>query len=269
MNNSDVVGLVPAAGYARRISPLPCSKEIYPITQADGTSRVVSSYLLDSYRKANINKAYFILRTGKWDIPEYFKDGESVGLNLAYIVSEATGGVPQTLDKTYSYIKDNRVVFGFPDIIFQPSNAFNTLLEKLETTGADLVLGLFNATNPEKMDMVEFDDDGGLKDIIIKPERTSLTHTWIIAAWTPVFTNYLHEYLRGGTKRNSSESKSMNNKGELHIGDIFRDAINEGFKTDYVKFNGLYLDIGTPETLKKTNDIEWVKKFESDDLIFR
>lgn len=69
----EVIGLLPAGGQATRISPLPCSKELYPIgfrPQADGSLRpkVVSHYLLEKMRLAGIRKAFFLLRPGKRDI---------------------------------------------------------------------------------------------------------------------------------------------------------------------------------------------------------
>lgn len=255
IDSCEVIGLIPAAGYARRISPLPCSKEIYPIQGTDGTFKVAASYLMESFRQANIDQVYLILRTGKWDIPQYFKNGESEELNLAYVISGSTGGVPQTVDKAYPFVEKNKVAFGFPDILFKPSNALVSLLEKQKNTGADLVLGLFKATKPEKMDMVDFDKLGKLKNIIIKPKKTDLSFTWIIAVWTPVFSNFLHKYVERYEKTNK----------ELHIGDVFREAIQAGLKTDYVKFEGSYIDIGTPSDFDKVNNSEWIRKFESVD----
>ncbi len=60
----EVIGLLPAGGTATRIAPLPCSKELYPIglhsVGQDGSLRpkVVSHYLLEKMRSANITKAY-------------------------------------------------------------------------------------------------------------------------------------------------------------------------------------------------------------------
>jgi glucose-1-phosphate thymidylyltransferase len=174
---------------------------------------------------------------------------------LAYIISGSTGGVPQTVDKAYPFIEKHKVAFGFPDILFKPSDAMVSLLEKQQSTGADLVLGLFKATRPEKMDMVDFDSQGKLKNIIIKPKKTDLSFTWIIAVWTPVFSKFLHKYVKRYEKTNK----------ELHVGDVFREAIQAGLKTDYVKFDGLYIDIGTPSDFETENNIEWVKNFESVD----
>ena len=255
---NDIVGLVPAAGYARRISPLPCSKEVYPIMQQDCSApKVVSSYLLESLREAGIKQTYLVLRSGKWDIPEYFKDGANVGLNLAFVVSEGTDGVPQTIEKAYPFIKDNKVAFGFPDILFNPSHVFIQLLEEQQNTGADLVLGLFKATDHLKADMVMFNSVGDLQNIVIKPEETDLTYTWINAVWTPVFSDFLHGFL------NNEDYLLENNFGELFIGDIVREAIFSGLKTAYVKFkNGSYLDIGTPSSLANVNSVQWSVRSE-------
>ena len=77
----EVIGLIPAGGQASRISPLPCSKELYPIgfRHVDGDHslrpKVTCHYLLERMRSAGITKAYIVLREGKWDIPAYLRDG--------------------------------------------------------------------------------------------------------------------------------------------------------------------------------------------------
>ena len=77
-----IVGIVPAAGQAARISPLPCSKELYPIAlrrdESGARPKVVSHYVFERMRLAGIRKAYLILRQGKWDIPAYFNDGTAL-----------------------------------------------------------------------------------------------------------------------------------------------------------------------------------------------
>ncbi|MCE3223914.1 MAG: putative Nucleotidyl transferase, possible Glucose-phosphate thymidylyltransferase, partial [Nitrospira sp.] len=59
----EVVGLVPAAGLAKRLQPFPCSKEVYPvgfaIDEKTGMSRpkVAAHYLLEKFKAASITKA--------------------------------------------------------------------------------------------------------------------------------------------------------------------------------------------------------------------
>lgn len=261
----DIVGIIPAAGFATRVaSLLDCSKEIYPITLADGSSRVVSSFLMESLKYANAHKSYVILRSGKWDIPEYFSNGYQPEMQLAYIVSEPTPGVPFTIDKAFPFIKESTVLLGFPDIIFKPVNAYRKMLEHQQNSGADLILGLFKTAKPEKADMVEFDGAGKLKDIVIKPEQTHLVYTWIMAAWSPLFTHFLHDSLTNKTASRSDKNNATDT-GELHIGDVVRDAIKAGIKTSYVTFDeGLFLDIGTPEDLGKATNEQLINQLYVD-----
>ncbi len=253
----DIVGVIPAAGFATRVSSLlDCSKEIYPISLADGSSRPVSSFLMESLKYANTHKSYIILRSGKWDIPEYFSNGYQSEMNLAYIISEPTPGVPFTIDKAFPFTQNNTVLLGFPDIIFSPKNAYQKLLEHQNNSESDLVLGLFKTSKPEKADMVVFDDRGNIKDIIIKPQETNLIYTWIMAAWSPFFTHFLHDFLGDYT-----DKSPKNNSAELHIGEIVREALWAGIKTSYVTFDeGHFLDIGTPADLKKAADVQFLDR---------
>jgi glucose-1-phosphate thymidylyltransferase len=81
--------LLPDGGKAKRVEPLPCSKEIYPIGFHRGTKKlakppkVVSHYLFDKMRLANVTKAFIVLRSGKWDIPSYYGSGKLL-LNSGY-----------------------------------------------------------------------------------------------------------------------------------------------------------------------------------------
>ncbi len=111
MKKLPLIGLVPAGGKATRISPLPLSKELYPVgfrgdvddikknnqlNQAKLRPKVVSHYLLEKMQLAGIDKAYFILRPGKWDIPAYFGDGAMLSMNLGYLIMGLPYGVPFT-----------------------------------------------------------------------------------------------------------------------------------------------------------------------------
>ena len=108
----EVIGLIPAAGKANRLAPLPCSKEMFPI--GFGTTKenhnlipkVVCHYLLEKMRLAGITNAYIVIREGKWDIPAYFGDGSILGLNLAYLMMGLPFGVPYTIDQVYPFVQD-------------------------------------------------------------------------------------------------------------------------------------------------------------------
>lgn len=248
------IGLIPAAGRANRIAPLPCSKEIFPIglqtiAGLNGPRpKVAGQYLLENMKAAGAQKAYVILRNGKWDIPAYFGCGKSIGMHLAYLMMDLPHGAPYTLDQAFAFICNDTILFGFPDILFRPSGAYSSLMKQLAESGADIVLGLFPARNPWKMDMVALDASGKISGLEIKPRQTRLKYTWIIAAWTPVFTSFMHRHLQA--RQEAAAGCAQPGMSEVFVGDVIQAALEEGLRIDPVYFDdGDYLDIGTPEDL--------------------
>ncbi len=272
MTERERVGVVPAAGRGTRLGSLPFSKEIFPVAWAvdgDGSPRprVAAEWLLRGFAAAGARRAHVVLRDGKWDIPGCLGDGERFGLSLAYLLMRWPHGQPFTLDAAYPFLGEATVLFGFPDILFRPEGALDVLASRVEETGADVALGLFPAHRPWKMDMVETDGAGRVRDIRIKPRETALTETWILAAWAPSFTRFLHafveERLTGAVRtdrldgmegrRDEIPRGSVDGGGaELYLGDVFRAAMEAGLAVEGVSFpEGDYIDIGTPDELRQ------------------
>ena len=254
---TEIVGLIPAAGQASRISPLPCSKEILPVgfrETGDGRlcPKVASHYLLEKLKLAGATKAYFILRNGKWDIPGYYGDGAHVGMVIAYLIMDLPYGVPYTLDQAYPFVKNAKVLTGFPDIIFGPDNSFALAGQTLTEHDADVVIGLFKAKDEHqarKCDMVRWDKaTGRIESIVIKPQKTDLQYSWIFAIWTSRFTHFMHEYLIIDRKNRGKNGRA----DEIHLGHVVQEAIADGFKVYGHPFiDEPFVDIGTPDELNE------------------
>lgn len=253
---TDVVGIVPAGGEGKRIAPLPCSKEIYPVgfSKVAGATeerpKAACQYLLEKMRLAGVSKAYIILRAGKWDIPSYLGDGKTLDMHLAYLMVDHSNGPPYTLNQAYPFVKDCGVAFGFPDILFRPDNVFVRLLTQQQQENADVLLGLFPAEQPTGVDMIDVDEKGQVKGIVAKPSRTHLLYTWAAAVWTPVFSKFLGEFV-------ASHEKLAPNAPEPSVGDVIHSAVTHNLNIKaLVVSDEPYLDIGTPQGL-----LEGVKRF--------
>ena len=258
---NDVFGLIPAAGQATRLGHLPCSKEIYPVgfqlQGADGSlfPEVACHCLLQSLRVAGVTRVFIILRNEKWDIPAYLGDGAQLDMHIGYLLMGLPYGCPYTLDQAWPFVQNKRVALGFPDVIFRPANAFVRLLMRQEQTGADVVLGLFPSDRPHKMDMVDVDSTGRVRRIMIKPKRTKLSYSWLLAVWTPMFSNFMHDYLAAGDPhgpRKDGVKPEREKPPELHLGDVFKAWMKRGFPVEAESFsNGCCIDVGTVEDLKR------------------
>ncbi len=239
------IGLVPAAGRAARMQVLPCSKEILPVpfTAAGDHGKIsaVAENLLARLRFAQCNLIYWVLNPNKLDIASYFSR-KKPELALAYLVIEQSPAVPYTIDFAYPFTRGKRVMMGFADICTGPMDVFQKVERTLETTGADLALGLFpikEAKTKKRSDMVELSAAGRVTSIQVKPEKSDLQYSWAMAIWQPRFTEFLHHVL-----------KDRNPAGpELHLGDLFQQAISSGLTLAGHCFDGhTFIDIGTPES---------------------
>ena len=255
-----MVGLIPAAGRADRLGALPCSKEIFPLGfRADDAGierpRPVCGRLLESLATAGVDRAFVLLRKGKWDVPALLGDGAELGLPLAYLALEPTASVPETLDRAYPFVREATVALGFPDIVVEPGDAYRPLLRRLRQSDAAAVLGLFPTDQSWKADMVELDQEDRrpgraqvekVRRIVIKQAETGLRFTWSIAVWGPEFSRYLHDFIADG------RAGSTGNSREIYVGDVLQAAIDDGMTVLAERFeDGSFLDVGTPEDLRR------------------
>jgi glucose-1-phosphate thymidylyltransferase len=251
----ELVGIIPAAGSAQRVSPLPCSKELFPIgfrrldDSGELRPKAAAHYLLERMAGAGARKAYVVLGDGKWDIPAYFGDGEPAGMDLAYLVIRESLGVAFSVDAAYPFTRDSTVVFGFPDIIYWPEDALSAVVERHRVSGADFVVAVVPTDRPEKNDLVDLDQAGKIVRMEIKQPDSKLRHTWMLAVWGPEFTEFLHEFV-AEVRPEIAANGGLWQGRELYPGDVLWAAIERGLSHDTVLFEeGGYVDIGTPDEL--------------------
>jgi glucose-1-phosphate thymidylyltransferase len=151
------VGLIPAAGYAERLQPLPCSKEVYPVG-----GRPVMDYLVDRLRAADCRELRVVTRPEKRDVAEHAR---ALGARIIE-------GHPHTLAESLllgiaGLDPSEVVVVGLPDTIWHPSDGFVRLLQQLDEA-TEVVLGVFVSDEPERSDVVVFNEDGVVREIHVK-----------------------------------------------------------------------------------------------------
>ena len=247
MADSEYVALIPAAGIGSRLPDRSMSKELLRFGDDHEDGNPVISHVLSCMRLAGIDDVIVVLREGKQDICEYLASSDWNHINITFKITPGTSGVPETVALGLGEIQARNVVFGFPDILFEPRDAFAKLIHRLENSAADVVLGLFPTENPHKMDMVNNNDSGRVIDIQIKPDSTKLDRTWILAVWRPSFSAYLYDLVYGNATRLAEIA--ANHDGS-HLGHVFQLAMADGLRIDSESFDdGRSLDIGTPDDL--------------------
>ena len=188
-----IVGLIPAAGKATRLHGVGGSKELQRVRAPidGGEPTPVAQYLLQAMAEAGVERAYVVLRAGKWDIPSHFALATPApAFPLAYLVTRGTSSIPASLDLAYPWVRGATVVTGFPDSCFAPLDAVRRAVERHRRGRAAVTLALFPSDRPEKTDMVEIEGERvvGLR---VKPGPCALDYTFGAAVWGPEFTRFL------------------------------------------------------------------------------
>lgn len=246
--NNKIIGIIPAAGKGSRLYPFPCPKELFPIGYQDialdgvvqKRPKVISQYLVENMIKAGAQRLIIILGEGKQDIMRYFGDGSRFEVDTTYLFQEKLHGMPFAINLANAWLSDETVLFGMPDTIIEPQNAFTKLLQFHQKFSSDLTLGLFSTDYPSKFGMVDVDPENNVRFIVDKPQNTTFRYMWGCACWSPSFSNLLNSYLTNHPYEGV----------EIVLGDAFLYAIEIGLKVKGVTFEkGQYIDIGTVDEL--------------------
>jgi glucose-1-phosphate thymidylyltransferase len=242
------------AGKANRMPDLPFSKELIPFEIVEDhllkktRIKVISDGLIAGIKRAGVERFYLVLRTGKWDIPAYFKGGSGHQIAISYHVVDNESAVPFTIDSVFSFIQNKNVLFGFPDIYFQPEDVFIRLRDRIEKeTGTDMVLGLIPVDQPHKWDVVSFNKNNEIEAITIKKTwDQKRAYAWCLAAWKPSFTGFLHQYLQ------KTSQSSTGKDSEIQLSEIIMEFIQAGYGVKGELFReGVCIDTGTYEDLRE------------------
>ena len=212
-----VVGVVPAAGHARRLPSLDGSKEMLRIG-----GRPVISYLVERLRASGPDAIRLVTRAEKSDLVRWARqEGLEVVLSTPPTVATSLLDGCRDLD-------DHAIVLtGFPDTLWEPTDAFARLrAEVLE--GADIALGIFETKEPHRCDIVDLAPSGDVRGVVVKPTRPDGVLTWGCLAARVGALRPMHAWAEPGD---------------------YIDAVCSTTRVTGVTFPGRYVDIGTPESL--------------------
>jgi glucose-1-phosphate thymidylyltransferase len=240
-------GIVPAAGAGTRLAPYRAPKELIQVGyRASGGQllpKAAIEHVLTAMAAGGAGRAFVVLSPAKWDLFRYLGAGEHLGLNLAYLCQETPLGMPHALDLASPFLAGRTVCMGMPDTIVSPGDCFAQLFDFHEATRADLSLGVFPTAEPRSLAPVVI-EPGSHRVLAVtdKPASPPAANTWGIVAWSPVFTELLHDYVTAGLC-----GQHQDRTGELLLSEVFSGAITAGLRVHALAFErGEFLDIGKP-----------------------
>ena len=166
-----LAGIIPAAGYAERLQPLDCSKEVYPIR-----GRPAMDYLIERMRAAGCRDVRVVTRPEKLDVVR------NAQLQQTTVIEGRPPSLAASVRLGLAGLAEGDVVLlGFPDTVWEPRDGFVRLIAAVER-GWDAALGLFPVADPETCDAVVCDDQGRVVAIEARSARPSTNLIWGCAA---------------------------------------------------------------------------------------
>jgi len=244
------IGLLPAAGRARRLAPLRYPKELLPISyEQDGTggmrARAVAEYAIEAIRLAEVVRVLVVVAPWKMDIVSYIGDGRQFGVDVGYLYQQDARGLPPALDLASPWCHGGHTVFALPDTIFEPRDALRTLRALYLDERADLALAVFPTPEPHRLGPVVLDGRRVVR-VLDKPAVPPAANTWAAGIWNDDFTALLHDSNSASGASGASETGGVGR--EPVLGDVFERAIHEGMRVVGLEFrDGSFTDIGTPD----------------------
>jgi NDP-sugar pyrophosphorylase family protein len=216
-----VVGVIPAAGFATRLGPLPGSKELLPVG-----GRPVLEYVHERMRLAPADEIRVVTRPEKADVV-------ALARRLAAKVVE---GRPASVSESVrlglrTLAGDDVVLLGLPDSVWGPEDGFARLLAALGGT-AEVALGCFRSEELERSDVVTVDEGGIVRAVQVKPAEPASDLIWGCAA------------VRAG----ALEGLARHAEPGFLFDELARDGVVRA-----IRLPGEFLDIGTPRALERAS----------------
>ena len=212
-----VVGAIPAAGYANRLRGISGSKEVLSVG-----GRPVIDYVVDRMHAADAAELRVVTRPEKRDVI-----ARAHALGATVIEAHPESLAASLLIAMRDLRARDIVLVGLPDSIWEPADGFVSLTDAV-IGGADLALGLFRFEEPERAEVVAFDDDGLVTGVVVRPRAPASNWIWGCAA--------------------GRASAFRKLEGATSVGE-FVDAFCREARVAAVPLSDSYVDIGTNESL--------------------
>ncbi|MDX1924856.1 MAG: glucose-1-phosphate thymidylyltransferase RfbA [Rickettsiaceae bacterium] len=228
-------GIILAGGLGTRLYPITSaiSKQLLPVYD-----KPMIYYPLSNLMQAGIRDILII--STKEDLPRIEKalgDGSDFGVRLSYIPQESPAGIAQSFILGEKFIGDSSVCLILGDNIFY-SPVFSAQVAKACKLKDGAIVFGYRVSDPERYGVVEFENDGTVKQILEKPK------------------NYVSNYAVTGlyfydnTVVQKAKQLKPSARGELEISDIQNLYLQEKKLSVAILEQGTaWLDAGTFESL--------------------
>lgn len=237
-----IFGILPMAGKGSRLQPIAFSKELYPVSFA-GRHFTISEFNIRAMCRANVDEIKLVVQPDKQDISTYYAHSK-YPISVYFYTSKS---LPESCLFPINGLHDDDIcLFGLPDTLFTPSDAFTKIKDEL-IGGVDLCLGTFKVPDGSKYDSVKWNPlTKEVEGVLVK--STPPLSNWIWGIWgANVKTLKL-------LKKKVLTQKRGRKERLLGVGfDML--AKDKRVKTTAIQLGDQYFDIGTMDAIVRIQDV--------------
>ncbi|MFB6292111.1 MAG: sugar phosphate nucleotidyltransferase [Candidatus Nanohaloarchaea archaeon] len=233
-------GLIPAAGKGVRMRPFTKAypKELLPVGE-----KAVIEHCIEAMKEAGIYEIVVVVGWKQHAILDYLGSGESLGVQLSYVVQEDRKGIAKALEAAKHLLGDENFAVILGDNYLEDKSALDELVSFHRENGLEATVGSFEPEDVTSHGIVEPGEDSRIEGMVEKPpekEAPSKIAAAGIYVFEPAIFDAIEEIGRGA-------------EDEYQLTDAIDRLAKENGRAAYRQIEGSRLDIGTPERLRKAN----------------
>jgi len=242
--SQQVVGVVPAAGRARRLGSPAASKALEPVyidpEDPKGPRLPVCYRLLHGLAEARVPEAFVVTLAEKRDLRDHLGDGGPRTPRIRHVQLDVSPSPVVSIAAATRLAPKAIIALGFPDVLWEAERAFGRLLARLDQ-GADVALGLFPPSAAYATAGVLLGAGDRVRGFLA-PTLAESNPSWTLAAWRPVFSRIL--------ERLADEVVDAPRGTEFGMTAALQHAMEDGrHVVGVVLSNQPFFDIGAPARL--------------------
>lgn len=231
-------GLIPAAGFGTRLGPFTRAipKELLPVGD-----KAVIEHVVEAMTMAGIKEIAIVVSPNKHGLSDYLGSGKRFGVKFTYVVQDERLGLADAVLAGEHVMKGPFIVV-LGDNFFSPKSLISDLVANHSMNNADATLGVVEVEDVKRYGIIQMSGQR-IIDMVEKPSfETAPSKIGAMGAY--VFNECIFDAIK---------KTSAGFNGELQLTDSIKILINEGKDVFYHKFQGIHIDVGTPQDLMRAN----------------
>lgn len=238
MTYSVSTAVILAAGRGTRLEPLTLDR---PKPMIDVGKRPLLAYIVDCIRAAGIRRLVIVTGYLGHKIEEYFGDGQSLGIDIEYVLQDTIDGTGGALRRARQQLGGEPFLLNFGDILISKPNYQRIARDYQQSSGASM-MAVNPVDDPCRGAAVYWEESSRtITRIVEKPAKGQSTTRWNQAGLF-VFTPIIHSYI---------ERLPLSPRGEYELTEAIHSMLSDGHPVRALPIEGLWSEIGTPDDLER------------------